>query len=42
MSGLKYLISSVYNFDFKGRMEPHMIENYIHTCLSLWSIMWVS
>ncbi len=23
-------VSSVYDFDFNGLMEPHMIENYIH------------
>ena len=27
---------------FNGRMEPHMLDNYIHTCLCLNSIMWVS
>jgi len=23
-------VSSLYNFDFNGLMEPHMIDNYIH------------
>ena len=23
-------VSSLYNFDFNGMMEPHMIDNYIH------------
>ena len=23
-------VSSVYDFDFNGLMEPHMIENHIH------------
>lgn len=36
-----YNISHVNNFDFTGRMESHMFENNIHTCLYL-QYMWVS
>jgi len=38
-SGL-FFISN--NFDFNGLIEPHMIGNYIQTCLSILAIMWVS